>query len=194
MTNTIQANSINQFIINLPQNDSSHQVLKHQGNGIKEYQSATLPMSASMMKFFLQYFDLEDLEPIIDYLKLHINIRTDLGYYTTHTVRESNDDLLAQDIKRMYIVSMSPEGETELLNFDIFNISVIKPDNKYHVILNGITYIFSNINSNSDDPETSKALEDYNKQVLNSFLKTLDRNISYTQQFSAESRNITYKE
>lgn len=193
MTNTIQANSINQFIINMPDNDSSHQVLKHQGNGIKEYQSATLPMSASMLKFFLQYFDLEDLEPIIDYLKLHINIRTDLGYYTTHTVRESNDDLLAQDIKRMYIVSMSPEGETELLNFDIFNISVIKPDDKYHVILNGITYIFSNINSNSDDPETSKALEDYNKQVLNSFLKTLDRNINHTQQFSAESRNITYK-
>ncbi len=190
---TIQANSINQFIINLPQNDSSHQVLKHQGNGIKEYQSATLLMPASILKFLLQYFDLEDLEPIVDYLKLHINIRTDLGYYTTHTVRESNDDLLAQDIKRMYIVSMSPEGETELLNFDIFNISVIKPDNKYHVILNGITYIFSNINSNSDDPETSKALEDYNKQVLNSFLKTLDRNINYTQQFSAESRNITYK-
>lgn len=194
MTNTIQANSINQFIINLPQNDSSYQVLKQQGNGIKEYQSVNLPMPASMLKFLLQYFDLEDLEPIIDYLKLHINIRTDLGYYTTHTVRESNDDLLAQDIKRMHIFSMSPEGKTELLNFDIFNISVIKPDNKYHVILNGITYIFSNINSNSDDPETSKALEDYNKQVLKSFLKTLDRNINYTQQFSAEFRNVNYKE
>lgn len=194
MTNTIQANSINQFIINLPKNDSSYQVLKHQGNGIKEYQSVNLPMPASILKFLLQYFDLEDLEHIVDYLELHLNIRTDLGYYTTHTVRESNDDLLAQDIKRMHIFSMSPEGKTELLNFDIFNISVIKPDNKYHVILNGITYIFSNLNSNGDNPETSKALEDYNKQVLDSFLKTLDRNINYTQQFSAEFRNINYKE
>ena len=193
MTNTIQANSINQFIINLPQNDTSNQVLKHQGCGIKVYQSATSPMPPGVLKFLLQFFDLEDLEHIVDYLELHLNIRTDLGYYTTHTVRESNDDLLAQDIKRMHIVSMSPEGEVELLNFDIFNISVIKPDAKYHVILNGITYIFSNLNSNGDNPETTKALEDYNKQVLNSFLKTLNRNINHTQQFSAEFRKINYK-
>lgn len=193
MKNNIKANSINQFILSLPQNDSSNQVLIQQGFGIKLYQSVTSPVPTGLLQFLLQFFDLEDLEPIVDYLELHLNIRTDLGYYTTHTIRESSDELLAQDIKRMHIVAMSPEDEVELLSFDIFNISVIKPDNKYHVILNGITYIFSYIDSNNDNPDTKKALEDYNKQVLNSFLKTLDRSLSRTEQFPAESRNIKYE-